>query len=1482
MRRKYFAIFKKSGLGLTEALTMIIVVSSLAVPFGGVVYQMANKSAELEEQVLANQMAVSVMAKIHAYGAYNKMVDYTVPDVTSSRGATLTVNLQWFDVQRMGCLGNLNNKDLVLEPPKMAAYRIEIWRLQNDELDIPPATLTFITGVIFGEVVDPNIDMIFAAVPEQKKIYAIDPLSHETITVLDVPENPIDIAVHPNGGWLAIKTPTKIYLMDVRPESATFGSSTLLFSSSPGSSICENNKATTDGNNNSRKDKGIVFRSDGKYLYWTMNSPSTIYIAKSPDNFPPPLHQLSPSWFVIPGVGGISGNQNSMDFELLQNGNIVWIVDDLSQDYILRLNTYTNTADIWASNSNQIPFLGDYTRPSNLSVINTIKNQRAVTSSWCGNEEIIYCYDSSSLKHNLACYLNFAPTHFWNGSLSTNNTTDLIEDEKLVNDLLISRNNRYIITASARGGNLKRIYAIARNEYNTSFSFDSTNYNKAVKPFYSECDKGIVYLCHSSYGKEIIADTTEETPALLFLNEASILNGDGSKIATWTPDAPVSGNKNVSAIACRVPEFAWIACLDGKIRCVDIYGMPEDSTATMGGKLVEEREIDLSEYGALYGLALTAAGDKIVAWNNEASPPILIDALEFPPARINFNIGSISSGVKTKAAAFTLDGSLIVGFESAIGTDQATPTQSISNGFLLYPASITGEISNSAEIGLTVPPRFKIKQIHPFHRRDGALILFRSETTPIESLIVWVEKSAAGGLEGPGAGPPEGIIGWRIMNYWITSYDGFPEGAPYKMAISRDDSLLALLDITDQVKVRIYDLQNQLYPMQDGLVMNRYNDVSDFDAPPVFSNLKNEMTRYCSRTPSQKINILNFNEGYREGRHVTRFFGYLYKPTSNFSLGFWVEDGCRFFIDNQKFDGNGTWWNANYSGFGVINNITNNASLFEVDVISGDYWRLIVNYINSNISTPNQKIESYPNSQLITSNFMGYDILWNVLPARFFRAFRFRPIYLGEIVYNYSLWLGDFNSNEDDIRLPNLSGGNEGWYDICFTRDVSNPTLILVDHMLTAAYDKLFGIGLLGASNWLYSGYVPNAASNSIVISPDGFRLLRLSKHDDDSLNKLLIMDISYPIPYNTPINLANVASIVIDLPAPAVSIAVRPFNSFKLRSNFYRYFNAQDIADALFPPRRDNNSCVLASGGIYIIGGSNGEDINISDKTYRFSVLYNEIYDSVIEDLDQPRNGAPVVFYDDKIFVFGGYNINSGVLATISVYDFSMKQWFNNTSSNYRYRTIQDNNNYNIRGDQFSACLSPYGILLGSGHATTNFHVYYPHALMNYSNSPPYEYGETLMLYNLEVNAMCDSVLVIHFDRADKKYYCYRVGGGSEQNNVASNSISKYDFDTNRWSSLVNLNSENTQLTERAKAGVCVKSEEIFYFGGAKSDGSVSRVAIAFNPKTQKFRVLQPVQDNFCCGMTAVACGPYIYLINGEDRRLGTQATTTIRIYTP
>lgn len=218
------------------------------------------------------------------------------------------------------------------------------------------------------------------------------------------------------------------------------------------------------------------------------------------------------------------------------------------------------------------------------------------------------------------------------------------------------------------------------------------------------------------------------------------------------------------------------------------------------------------------------------------------------------------------------------------------------------------------------------------------------------------------------------------------------------------------------------------------------------------------------------------------------------------------------------------------------------------------------------------------------------------------------------------------------------------------------------------------------------------------------------------------------------------------------------------------------------------------------------------------------------------------------------------------------------------------------IKRYRAAACLTPYGPVFSGGihdggSPRSSCHIYWPHALDTYVDNTNKSWGAMQDLPSMPGNRV-DHCLVYH------QGYLYRIGGSTD--GTAANiltTIDRFDFNLNSWAQLTATAdadgfTDTTGAFARRKAAACSHGDEIFIFGGYKNNAGADQAvsfAAAWNPATNRIRILSSLPTNSDgstdalrpINISAVPCGPHIYLIGGSVSENGSGGKQIIR-YTP
>ena len=146
----------RRGIGLAEALVMIIVSGQLLVPILGSLLQGVGQTADLKHQTLARQLALSAQADLLRKIPIKEDLVNTQVDHPTTDGATLTVRTTFALVKEMDALGELPTFAEARTPRNIWAYRIDVERVAGP--DTATTSLSFLTGLLFtAEAYEENL-----------------------------------------------------------------------------------------------------------------------------------------------------------------------------------------------------------------------------------------------------------------------------------------------------------------------------------------------------------------------------------------------------------------------------------------------------------------------------------------------------------------------------------------------------------------------------------------------------------------------------------------------------------------------------------------------------------------------------------------------------------------------------------------------------------------------------------------------------------------------------------------------------------------------------------------------------------------------------------------------------------------------------------------------------------------------------------------------------------------------------------------------------------------------------------------------------------------------------------------------------------------------------------------------------------------------------------------------------------------------------
>ncbi|MDD3041187.1 kelch repeat-containing protein, partial [Bacteroides sp.] len=443
----------------------------------------------------------------------------------------------------------------------------------------------------------------------------------------------------------------------------------------------------------------------------------------------------------------------------------------------------------------------------------------------------------------------------------------------------------------------------------------------------------------------------------------------------------------------------------------------------------------------------------------------------------------------------------------------------------------------------------------------------------------------------------------------IKPAESFPPKFVQDLAISRDDRVLALV-ASDSVSqsVKFYDFAANNFSNETqlkGMVADYRMQSLDLTNSPVKPGLSHKETpgvklkdAITSNEPawtSIKDYPANYNElGVSDLRVGTdkRFFGYysLYSLLGDYvGIKFFSTpkiDKTRFYVDQFLLD--------------YINSTVASNQFKPYDYVSAQSYLLQFEQAASSqkgaifFQTDSSKdLGSFntTGSGYIAINNM--DNGWNKIASESVTPFRFEPVYMGE----------------EEI----YPAGNYLYRKMLFGRDVASPTLFLFSNQRDTKALEIRRVPLNGATEKKdYSGLV----MTDVAISEDGQNIFVSAAKD---LRKI-----------NVAASLGDRERIA-SFSSPVTHLANKPFVRYKSTPA------SGTITDlvTVFPEARwGSNNTVIASGGIYIAGGTDSSG-NALNKIYQYDVFANNL--TLVATLSESLSKHSMATYDSDLYMFNG-----------------------------------------------------------------------------------------------------------------------------------------------------------------------------------------------------------------------------------------------------
>ncbi len=1296
---------RRSGVTLAEALIMIMVAGSLMVPVVGTLQQGVSNTQALELRAAMMNFAESKMAQLSYVGSYqgetpvNQLEALAYPNSSDPQF--------YFDLQvEVVPAATLTGQNAVIDGaqhPDLCAVSVVVG-LRNSGIDDVPdvATISMITMLCPPP---PPPDMVFVAHPSTRVISVINPMNHELIDewTLEDGDIPLHLAVHPNGRWLAIKCPGKIRMLNIDQTNPDYSKSVTVYTNAGlcGSSVAE----TTDGNNGTRNDRGMVFRPDGKFLYFTHDNTPKVTALGVPSGF----SVGAPGTWIAANTFTMTSGSNAKDLRLCDDGTLIACHDGAASNRILRINTHTNT---------EIPTYVGGSHPSNFV-------QVAAASSWGGNEIFLRMGGS-----NINSFLSDAPTSFASGTIST----AFVGNDTAQHGFLVSNDNRYLITSHAAdgGASAKRLQVFRLPVTNSSLQSTTKSRLVGRGPSSGAGDWTITQLEYSPFREELIAKTSDNM--LLFPNMSALTAGSYANMNAIAP-AVLTLNSAASDVKGRIAEYVWMVCNNvggSKIECLDLYGGNDTN-----GIIISDNAVAIAS--PTYSFGLSASGDHFfMGYFQPGSKPKRFNtstksieefpnALNFPAAGTPFH------------GTYLLDGSMLVttrnatsvqftgNFFPGVGlTGTSLTYNNLDNGFLLYePDDNTGFPKADPSLGFVTTGQsaagYNVYDVQPMNRRSGAYVLMRRNGVNEDAILLWVEKSRE-----PGYNTQTATESYRIMGYWRYVHDGFPGKGAVQMALSADDSILAIYDTygngTKQT-INFYDMNNLHFPTSAGLAYTRYK-TTGYD-PANGSELSNNYFKdpHSVDLPFKSGNSLTASTSlamtpnrfpaqfnYDVGSNDDIFYGasgHMYHGPASY-MAILTHDGARFAQDghyNSLLYRSGTR-NA-WAEDGGDNTFTFN---FNPQLANNPATRTTPIHFDffSNDAGLGAYIGYFNNSGDVTgvTSVAAYQSKVASMPEQMFRPFKFKPPLMKELVLNGQ----NYDVGASPPQYPDRAAGVTLEVLLCFSRDSAFPTLFFVDRLarILHSYSPFSNNIVLfdgTATQPLRIDLTPTGVSsiNDIDVSPDGRRLILGAS--DGAAGAIFTMKLDYvpAIPGRILVSATDHTLLTKrSVEKPVSYVLTRPFSSFSSVRD--QVVDVAALVAAAPPTGFGSHRAAVASGGIYYFGGAPGTEANPNSST-----IYK--YDSkgkgnTVSGFTLPkhlRDFTALPWEDDQIMLIGGMAPSDENNSSVSLFD----------TASYTYRNARldslrpDDDSEKTSIFQHAAAPTPFGnVVIGGikGNANTTY----------------------------------------------------------------------------------------------------------------------------------------------------------------------------------
>ncbi|HNX78074.1 MAG TPA: kelch repeat-containing protein, partial [Candidatus Rifleibacterium sp.] len=362
-----------------------------------------------------------------------------------------------------------------------------------------------------------------------------------------------------------------------------------------------------------------------------------------------------------------------------------------------------------------------------------------------------------------------------------------------------------------------------------------------------------------------------------------------------------------------------------------------------------------------------------------------------------------------------------------------------------------------------------------------------------------------------------------------------------------------------------------------------------------------------------------------------RHFGYFRPGYDAMQVAVANQDHSRLFV-NHSFAGSRADASSISSEGSFVYKVSQasyTTSLFQIDynTNAGNVKQGIFTHTD-----PTQSVGAISSSGSGDSKYMTMGSSWTAIASNSTIPFRFQPTFL--TIYELT------NCNNDSASA------------MVWSRDVADPILYFLDTIQDDVWVIKPG---KPATRIDYAATSIDFTDNQLVVSNDG-QVLAAAREDNKTV---MLFDISEPASFNFPGGTVSESSLtsnfgkidfIATMSAIPTTLAAAPYNIFKSSTTKGTY---QWVA-TLTLPISGNSNAALASGGIYIMGGSPELNSAPTDKIFFFDPT--KVYTSNIPPLATTLSKAikrhSTVAYDNEIYVFNGMDSGGNNLAWVQKYN--------------------------------------------------------------------------------------------------------------------------------------------------------------------------------------------------------------------------------------